>query len=81
MDPSGDGNFVGGQAMNVKAAAYQRGFVEDGKWAVRSMESCFPSAADSSGTCETDRLHQVPQPRCSPIGEWQWDDVDVRRVL
>src|SRR5260370_41596684 len=70
--PSREGNFVGGQAMNVKAAALTN---EDlSRMAVAGVN--FPSAADSSGTVQLQVRTEQPIVLSGSV-----DDVDVRRGL
>jgi HEAT repeats len=70
--PARDGNFGGGQAMNVKAAALTN---EDlSRMAVAGVN--FPSAADSSGTVQLQVRNEQPIVLSGSV-----DDADVRRVL
>ncbi len=70
--PSSDGNFGGGQAVNVKAAALTN---EDlSRMAVAGVN--FPTAADSAGTVQLQVRTEQPIVLSGSV-----DDVDVRRVL
>ena len=70
--PSRDGNFGGGQAVNVKAAALTN---EDlSRMAVAGVN--FPPSADSSGTVQLQVRTEQPIVLSGSV-----DDVDVRRVL
>jgi len=70
--PGRDGNFGGGQAMNVKAATLTN---EDlSRMAVAGVN--FPAAADSTGTVQLQVRTEQPIVLSGSV-----DDVDVRRVL
>ena len=70
--PGREGNFVGGQAMNVKAATLTN---EDlSRMAVAGVN--FPAAADSAGTVQLQVRTEQPIVLSGSV-----DDVDVRRVL
>jgi hypothetical protein len=70
--PGREGNFVGGQAVNVKAASLTNDDLS--KMAVAEVN--FPTAADASGTVQLQVRTEQPIVLSGSV-----DDADVRRVL